>query len=546
MKKFFNKYKLSIIICCTITIIGVILILLFNNFNNIKIKEYENNNYYLKYDNSWKIKKKESKSITLKHSNNGLVKIDIIDLSDNARYLTIDEVVDEVIFNIEKRNKEYKLLSKRKEDISKNKISGYRMVYENKDRNVLNSFYKTSDKLVMFTFESKIAYFDILLDSVSSIINSFQIKEENYDISKKINIDTSIIKLENNDVLDKELSKNNSYEIADNNYYVKYSIPNNFKLISFNSQIQTFMFYLNSYSITLSVNISNSNIYSYFDKNSSFNIYDSYSFYKDNKTYSNINESVDKIDGKYNGFMYRLTSENKNFDNKTVKNDNIVLLYVLNKNHTLKISIESKGNLISKKLLDSIKVLDVKNYSSYVTSEKKDGFLVGNLKKYDTFMKEKILNVILNVPDKYIELQRYNNIYESRNYALNYNEEKELYDYEVNYNLYGDSRTDDKIVESENSLFFNIYGRCDYLKYDGNIMSNGKNFDVYSGGYDNLGGIMFTDINRFVYYVNKKLLIYKIESGNTLAITISGNDRQISDEIINELTNFIVNMENNE
>ena len=51
---------------------------------------------------------------------------------------------------------------------------------------------------------------------------------------------------------------------------------------------------------------------------------------------------------------------------------------------------------------------------------------------------------------------------------------------------------------------------------------------------------MFTDINRIKYYVHKKVLIYNLSDDDKLIIEIDGNDKEINDEVVNELLNFTV------
>ena len=51
---------------------------------------------------------------------------------------------------------------------------------------------------------------------------------------------------------------------------------------------------------------------------------------------------------------------------------------------------------------------------------------------------------------------------------------------------------------------------------------------------------MFTNINRVKYYVHKKVLIYNLTDNANLFIEINGNDKEINNEIVNELLNFTV------
>ena len=56
---------------------------------------------------------------------------------------------------------------------------------------------------------------------------------------------------------------------------------------------------------------------------------------------------------------------------------------------------------------------------------------------------------------------------------------------------------------------------------------------------------MFTNINRVKYYVHKKVLIYNLTDNANLFIEINGNDKEINNEIVNELLNFTVEEKEN-
>ncbi len=54
-----------------------------------------------------------------------------------------------------------------------------------------------------------------------------------------------------------------------------------------------------------------------------------------------------------------------------------------------------------------------------------------------------------------------------------------------------------------------------------------------------MSGIMYTDINRKTYNSNKMILFYKLEEGY-LVIKITANEKEITDELLNEVINFNV------
>ena len=143
------------------------------------------------------------------------------------------------------------------------------------------------------------------------------------------------------------------------------------------------------------------------------------------------------------------------------------------------------------------------------------------------------------MPDKYEEIDKNANFYKKRYYGWNYNDDLEEYDYEVHYELF--NIPEENIIKIINQgTIKTAYGPSQELTYSGNFTQNGKEYKVYSGGYTDISGIMFTDINRIKYYVHKKVLIYNLSDDDKLIIEIDGNDKEINDAVVNELLNFTV------
>ena len=158
---------------------------------------------------------------------------------------------------------------------------------------------KKSEKVMLITYEAKHEYFDILLDSVENIIYNFDINYEKYLINNSIKVDTKELVLEENKELTKSLKKNKSYDLANQNYSVKLSIPSNFQMSSFDS---TFGYYtykdLKKGSISLTANIFSKNIYEYLEKEEVYgNLYNEFKSHrnKTNKSYSNFKETLTSI-----------------------------------------------------------------------------------------------------------------------------------------------------------------------------------------------------------------------------------------------------------
>lgn len=554
----FKKYKLVIISLILITVIGMVMLLvIISPSNSQSLKEVNTNNYIVKYDNSWKITEKKDNAITIKHKySDGVLNFNIIKLDSN--YSTIDDLIDEIIYNIEVQNKNHKLISKQEDTFTKYQFSGYKMLYETEKSQTMVAVYKKSDKLVFISYEAGNDCFDMLLDSVHNIIYNFDIKEDSFDLTTKINIGTSEIKYSKEEKIEKLLDKTQDYEIAHNNYYVSYFIPDIFKLRNFDTSNNYFDYKdKDKGSISIDVGIVNKNIYEYLDKDNNFNVYDNYSFYKKDKDYSDFLESISHLqDKKYESYIYKNSyyydkaityDKDLNMSEYKKKYENVELIYALNKNHILVIKIASSDLNIPEKLVKMIKINNLKNYSSYVERNIRDGFLIGELKRFTDSNKDKVDNITIKLPDKYTEYEKNTNMYDERYYGLNYDEDKEMYDYEINYRLTSNVTNNlDGQVNIINNSLYDVYGSCNKLVSAGVTTRNKRDFIVYNGGYTNLGGIPFTNINRYKYYIYKKVLFYKINSGGYLIIEINGNGKEISEEIVNEVTNFDIKIENYE
>lgn len=548
--KVLKKYRvtaLSAIIILLIGILSLTIISLF--FKNSPIKKVNDQYYAFVYDNTWKLKEKHKNMILLKHSSGSKIIIQITELSDEYRYSTIDELIDEIIYNIEEQNKGYNLISKQENIITKFKFEGYKLLYENNKEQVMMNLYKKSDKLISIRYEASNDYFDILLDSVHNIVNNLDIKDENFDLKDSLKLEISDINFSSNEELDKTFVDSEDHEIASNNYYVKYTLPSNFVQSEFNSNFGSHHLKMDSGNIDITVNIYKKNIYEYLDKEEIINVYKNYDYYhkKDTKDYTDFKESLAKLESDYDSYVYKNSyyknaiKYDKDFNSKKYKrpDENVELIYALNNSHTLIIQIKATGLPITEKLIDMIKIKTSKNYASYIEKEKDNNYLIGTFKRFSDYNKDKIDLITLKIPDKYEGIDKNVNLYLEKNYGLNYNEDMKIYDYNVHYEL--STLAEDKIVDIINDIYITTaYGEYHYLQYSGKLTLNGKEFKVYDGGYTNLSGILFTNINRKRYYVNKKILFYEMANNGNFYIEINGNGKEITNEMLNELVNFTV------
>lgn len=552
-----KKYKIVFITACIVLLTGIIALFILLSFINKSTEKHLNEkNYALTYDNTWKVKEKRKDEIKLKH-NNGEVNIQIKTITDDSKYATIDEFIDLLLYNFQKQNSSYKLLSKNLEKITKDALDGYKLFFEDNEKQVMITVFKKSDKIVVISFLADSDYFDILLASVDNIIYNLDIKDVSFNVANSLKLETTeSIDFKDNEEFDKLINNNKTYKIAANNYMVEYSIPDIFTEDNFDSTLGIFSYGDFSNKFGISVHIFKGNIYEYLDKNEIINVYGNYSYYhkEDEDSYSDFKESLSvNNNSKLESFIYK----NSYYDNNAIRinsdfkvekykklHENAELIYALNNYHILVIKIESSGQPITEKLINSIKVLSSTNYSSNIQIEKEGNYLIGRLKGYSTHERKNIKNVTLKIPDTYKEIDWYdNNMYLQKYYYKGYNEDMNIYDNFVKYELTKSS--EDAIVKIVNSSCDSYSNSKNYksIIYTGELTSNGKKFKTYSCGYTKLSGIMFTNINRKEYYVDKKLLIYSIEDGGNLYIEIDGNGHEVTDDFLNELTNFTIEEE---
>jgi len=538
IKTFISRNKISIITSLIVVFIGLIGVLFWEKFykSNL-IKKVEGKTYSFLYDDSWCVKKKSESLIRLEHRSSSIIKIEMVDLVGEYKYLTIDELIDEVSYRILKDNDKYKLISKMEDSFTKNRDNGYKMLYENKDKQVMVVTYKRGDKLIIISYEADSNYFDILLDSVQNIIYNFDYRDEKFALKSNIKLKLSEIEYGKGSKIEKLLEGVSSYEIFDNNYEVSFTIPNNFKLENLNTKTKNFDFEgLETGSIRLNSFIVNRNIYDYLDVNSTSGLYASYKAYKDEDKYDDFLEDITNLEGNSDSYIYK-----NSYKRDQDIYENIELVYSLNKNHILVLKIKASKWEIPKKLIEMIRLNKSKNCASNIKRVLKDGYLIGHIRRFKDSRREKTDDIVIKLSSKYVEEDKGNNLEEERYYGLDYSTDKKRYGYEVRYKL-----TDNYINDIDNQImiiermFKTAYGKYDLLKKDGELTVNNKKFMVYDGGYTEIDGIMFTDINNYYYYVFKKVLVYEVASGGYLIVEITGNDKEISSEIVNEVTNFLV------
>lgn len=529
MKIFVEKNK-KILLTILIILVAIIIGISISKISNkSKIIEVSKNNYFVQYDNSWKEIKEDENEFELQHKkNNSIFNIKINDLNEDDKYKTIDEILDNLLYNIQQQNKDYKLIYKENSKLTKNNMEGYTILFENEEKQAEVAFYKQGDRIIIFTFEASSEYFDILIDSVNSIIYSFSINEEKYDVVSNIDLETTEITYTESD-LDEVSPSIKEYTIASENYLVQYSIPSNFEMQDYDSKYGNYKFKVKD--IQLRTSILNCNLYEYLDEDNSPNVYDNYSL----NNYIKERAEIKQISSEPLGYVYKNSYLIKN----QIK-ENVVIMYALNNNHIFIAKLSSDGVGIPEKLVNMIKITKSENIASNIIVEKNEGKLIGKLKRFTDGTREKTEEITLKLPENYQEIDNGNNMFEERNYEVNYDEEKEKYQFEVQYKTIAFGIESE--LDSLDRTIYKGYGKYKDFEQINDIIINDKIFKAYKRGYTRQSYAKDEKGNRYKYYTNETVLFYEIQENSYLVIVIKANENEISNELIEQLTNFDINV----
>lgn len=174
-EKLNKKRKLLLSLTLTFFIAGILLIVWLLFFNNRSYNQkYKTNYFSLRYDNTWKVLKKENNYLLLTHSTNSLIDVKASKLSTEYINTNIENMVDEIKYDIEKSHSNYVILKEESTTITEEKYSSYKLLYENDNEQTLVVLIKNNKYLLTISYTSKNEYFDILLDSFQTVLGSIK------------------------------------------------------------------------------------------------------------------------------------------------------------------------------------------------------------------------------------------------------------------------------------------------------------------------------------------------------------------------------------
>ncbi|MBR6820990.1 MAG: hypothetical protein IKM55_02060 [Bacilli bacterium] len=128
--------------------------------------------FNVKYDSTWKLVNKGE--FTLKHKKTGsIISIQSKILEDNYVDTELKYLIQDIMYSIEEQNKDYKLINI-SDDVD-SKYEAYSYLYEKDMEQILVNVYKKGNKLIIAYYQADSEVYDIVLDSVDTILDSLVI-----------------------------------------------------------------------------------------------------------------------------------------------------------------------------------------------------------------------------------------------------------------------------------------------------------------------------------------------------------------------------------
>lgn len=133
-------------------------------------KNISYNDFIVTYDTTWKVIEKENR-LKLEHKKSkAVLSIQCKDLEKNYLDVNLSDIINDIMYEIEEQNKDYKLINMF--DSPSDKYQSYSYLYEDESNQVLVNVYKKDTKVIIAYYEATNEYYDIVLDSVDTILDS--------------------------------------------------------------------------------------------------------------------------------------------------------------------------------------------------------------------------------------------------------------------------------------------------------------------------------------------------------------------------------------
>ena len=486
-----NKIKFILML---IVIMAIFIITFSKVFgNDIKQIELSTNTYTVKYDSTWKVNNYNDNELNLTHKDSkSKINFVIKDLTTNMYGKTVNQIADNIKESLLESYSNYNCIYEGTEYWNDNIGECYKYLLESGQEQAQIIVGIHGYKIVIMNYSAENKYFDILLDSAVTIAENFNIIDEVAEISESDEIELTGLNFKSDN---EDYSETNTYDDYDSNFYIQYTIPKQYKIADFYSNI-----YRDSESEdhpSIYVSVSSDNILSLV-KNKKEEL-------EEYKNYENIETDKITING-YEG--YYLKASRKNLESECV-----YAYYKLNNFKTIKIEIN--GSHITKNLIDNIKIVNYKICVSYIDRKVEDGYLTGSLKDMDYSNSslnigdidsedyKSYVNLDYKVPEKYTEVPIIYLDYsykQSRQFILGNKRNKDI---EVsNYNTYDFYDYNVTISLSAVKAINQSQNLSDSDVFNSQVTYNGITYNYYTGEFDSEGYTIKT-AKLITEYTNK-------------------------------------------
>lgn len=137
------------------------------------LKFFSTEDYSFKYDKTWKLKKDEKKTELIHKKTNSILNIQSKIIEKNYIDISLNNLISDISRSIEEQNPEYRLINRTSNN---DRYESFSYLYEAKEEQVLVNIYKENNKIVIIYYSAPSEYFDIVLDSVDTILDNLEIK----------------------------------------------------------------------------------------------------------------------------------------------------------------------------------------------------------------------------------------------------------------------------------------------------------------------------------------------------------------------------------
>ena len=171
MKEFIkNKWKILVFVL-VLLVLSLVIYFVARRVSFSK-KEYKGTYYKVVYDDSWKSKVSDG-NLTLTHKKSkGTIEFHYKLLDNNLIDTNLEDIISDILTSLNEQNKDFKMISK---VYNNEKYDSFQVLYEDDKDQCMINIYKQDNVLIIISYNNSNDYFDIVLDSVDSILDSIEI-----------------------------------------------------------------------------------------------------------------------------------------------------------------------------------------------------------------------------------------------------------------------------------------------------------------------------------------------------------------------------------